>query len=300
MASRPTILRRQNEPSMHRLLRAMSASHARARRLDSISTALSLAIAGAGIVGTFVMPIANAVTAVGGLWALAYAMGLSRFTDAELKRAATIQEMFDVQLYGLPWNSILAGDPLRASEISGLSARYRGRDDMIENYYEIADSLRPPFDVLACQMMNLGWGARVRRRFARLILVFVGGWTVAGVVIGAVAHVTVAQLVLTWYIPSLAALMLGLDIHRRQSLVVNERQRVLQQLRSSLESLARKTHLVSDDEIQALARHVQDVIFLTRVSCPRVPDWFFFSRRPSDRVDFAADMHELQSLLARD
>lgn len=276
----------------------MSASHARARRLDGLTTGLSLAIAGAGVVGTFVVAVATPVNVIGALWALAYSTGAARWAGAELQRAATIQESLDVALFDLPWNSVLVGEPVGAPEISRLNARYRGRDDMIYNYYEIRD-FPPPYDVLACQMMNLGWGARVRRRFAQVLLTLVICWAGAGVLVGALTAVTVAHLLLTWYVPSLGGLMLGLDLIRRQYGVVNERNRVLQLLRTTAMASTQADHPHTDEHLRALARQVQDAIFLTRVSCPRVPDWFFFQRRKSDRLDFAADMDELGLVIAR-
>ncbi len=290
------VLRRQNDPAIHELIRAMSASHLRAQRLDDLSTALSVAVAAAGFAGAFITSAANAITAVGALWALAYSMGLATWTGAELRRAATIQEMLDVDLYGLEWNYVIADHPVGAAEISRLNARFTGRDDMVHDYYEIPD-FPNPYDVVACQMMNLGWGARVRLRFAYTILAALLAWAVAGAVIGVVTNATVAQLLLGLYVPSLGGLMLGLDMFGRQRDVVNERQRVLHYVRSYMTNVRSGGPARPDGRLHVLTRQVQDAIFLTRVSCPRVPNWFFLRFRDTDRRDFQADMKQLQSLI---
>jgi len=44
----------------------------------------------------------------------------------ETRRAATLQEMFDVGIFGLPWNSMAAGHPIEHHEVSRLARRYRG------------------------------------------------------------------------------------------------------------------------------------------------------------------------------
>jgi hypothetical protein len=283
---------------MHVLLRAMSASHGRAQRLDVASTALSVLVAASGLVATFVADVATPVTAIGALWALAYSTGLGTWTDAELRRAARIQEMFDIRLYGLGWNPVVAGEAVSAPEVSRLSSRFHGRDDMIRDYYEIPD-FPNPYDILACQMMNLGWGARVRLRFAYSILAVILAWSVACAVIGAIADLTVAKLLLELYVPSLGGLMLGLDMFRRQREVVEERERVLQHLRKRVAAAAREPRSIAvEDRLRSLARQVQDAIFLTRISCPRVPNWFFLRFRTTDRIDFVADMEELQSMIS--
>jgi hypothetical protein len=293
------IVRRQNDPPMHVLLRAMSASHVRAQRLDATTTVISILVAASGIVGTLVASAAMPITVVGGLWALAYSTGFASWTGSELSRAATIQEMFDARLFSLPWNAVVAGEEVHASEVSRLSKRYRGREDMIVDYYEIPRTLVRPYDVMACQMQNLGWGGRVRRRFAFTILVCLCIWCAAGIVVGGLAGVTVAQLVLSWYVPSLGGLMLGLDMFRKQYATVTERHRVLRLVQTAVASSAQQPILDVIDGLLVLARQVQDAIYLTRVSTPRVPDWFFLRFRASDRIDFQAAVDELEQVLWR-
>ena len=269
---------------------------------------MSVAVAALGPVGSFVESATGAVAVVGALWALVYSTGLATWTGRELERAAVLQEMFDSRLFGIPWNHVLAEEPLAASEISRLSKRYNGRSDMITNYYEIPDLPRP-FDVFACQQQNLGWGARVRRRYAYSVLTVVCGWCVLGVVIGGLANLTVGALVLSFYVPSLGALMLGLDIFRSQQEVATIRRRVLRQLRFAIVAYLRSSTPVGPDrrvtapdspaELLVLARQVQDALYLTRRRTPRVPDWYFLRFRLSDRTDFRAAMDELDRLLRR-
>ena len=313
MSSEPhsPILRLQNSPPMVALLHAMSVSHRRAQRLDALSTTVSIAVAALGPVGAFVESAAGAIAVVGALWALVYSTGLATWTGRELERAAVLQEMFDARLFAIPWNHVLAEEPLAASEISRLSKRYNGRSDMITNYYEIPDLPRP-FDIFACQQQNLGWGARVRRRYAYSVLTVVCGWCVLGVVIGGLANLTVGALVLSFYVPSLGALMLGLDIFRSQQEVATIRRRVLRQLRFAIVAYLREsgasvpvgpdrrvTAPTSPAELLVLARQVQDALYLTRRRTPRVPDWYFLRFRLSDRIDFRASMDELDRLLRR-
>lgn len=284
------------------LLQAVSVSHRRVQRLDAISMAVSIFAAVSGLVGTFVEPrVATPATIVGALWALAYSTGLATWTGNELKRAATLQEMFDVRLFSIPWNTVIAPEPLRPQEVSALSKRFRGREDMVSDYYEIPDLPRP-YDVLACQQQNLGWGSRIRRRYCYSILVAVCGWSLAGVTIGGLADLKVADVLLNWYVPSLGALMLGVDIFRAQREVADRRDHVLGILRARVAAAAAEARTQdstpsAEDNLVPLARQVQDVLFLTRQDAPRVPDWFFLRFRANDRMDFRAAMDELELML---
>ena len=290
---------RQNEPASMSLVRAMATSHARAQRLHGLRTLSALVLAAAGLVAAFESSIAMAVTMSGAAWAVAYSLGLASWSSTEVRRAAVLQEMLDVRLFKLPWNPIIAGEPLAAHEVSGLDRRFRGRPDLLRDYYEIPD-LPEPFDVLACQQQNLGWGARIRRRYARAVLAAICAWASAGVLIGVVAGLHVTQLLLRWYIPSLAVLLVGLETYRGQRDIARDREGALSQLRSRIEeAISSPSTAESATELRMLARQVQDLIFSTRCRQTRVPDLFFLRFRQDDSTDFRAAMAELGHLVAR-
>jgi hypothetical protein len=296
-----SILRHQNDPSMLALLRAMSASHARAQRLDSLCMYLSVLVAVSGLVAAFTTTTAatTSISLTGAVWASAYSAGFDSWAKRELRRAALLQEMFDVRLFRIQWNLVLAGEELGAQEVNWLDKRYRAREDTLRNYYEIPDLPRP-YDVLACQQQNLGWGARVRRRYAHTVLVIMFGWSVLGLAVGIIAGLTVVQLMLRWYVPSLGMFLLGLDTFRGQRDVAAERERLLTVLcaRVSFASAAEQRDSTGlTEELMLFARQVQDILFLSRLRVSRVPDWFFLRFHSSDRNDFQAAMNELVATL---
>jgi hypothetical protein len=270
----------------------MAVSHVRAQRLSGLSTWLSVLLAAAGLAAAFVPSLAVPVTVGGAVWALAYSAGLGSWQDSEARRAAHLQELLDVRLYQLGWNEILVGEQPAPHEVNRLSRRFHGREEALRDYYEIPD-LQYPYDVLACQAQNLGWGARVRRRYARAVMAAVLGWTAVGLVVGTVAHLSVFELILRWYIPSLAALLMGVDTFRCQREVAHERERVLSLLRARISS----SHSIGD--LTKLARQIQDVIFQSRLRYTRVPNWFFHRYQGSDRADFQAVMAEMRDVVAQ-
>ena len=288
------LLKRQNSSRMLFLLRAIAASHLRAQRLEGLRLGISALIAILGLVTTMVNSIATAVTVVGGLWALLHSIGLSAWAQREVQRAALLQEMFDTELYRLPWNTLLAGGRISPDEISKLARSYRGSDKALQDYYEIPQ-LRSPYDVLACQEQNLGWGARIRQRYAFAIFVVVVVWAAAGVVVGSLLQTTVSGIVLQFYVPSLGALMIGLETYRAQLATADTRARVLALVQERITtSLSRPE---AERELIALARQVQDVIFQTRISYTRVPNIFFDRYREKDSVDFHESMSELSRMV---
>ncbi|MCX5069461.1 S-4TM family putative pore-forming effector [Micromonospora lupini] len=294
--STQSLLQRQRRPEMMALLHAMSVCHGRAQRLDNLRMALSVAIGVAGAVVAFTSVSALAVTAVGALWAVVNAIGLGSWSAGQIRRAATLQEMFDVRLFELPWNAVAAGEPVGPEEVSRLDRAYRGDERYLRDYYEVPPLPRP-YDVLACQHQNLGWGARVRRRYAYTVLAGVALWTAVGVVFAVTADLTVADLLTQWFVPSLGALLLGVEIYRGQRDVAAERDRALVILQRRIAAAVHGDETRTDPTLLTLARQTQDLIFQSRRGQARVPDWFFRRFHAADRVDFQAAMTNLADLL---
>ncbi|WP_422738498.1 S-4TM family putative pore-forming effector [Micromonospora sp. WMMD729] len=290
------LLQRQRRPDMMALLHAMSVCHRRAQRLDNLRMALSVAIGVGGAAVAVTGVSAVGITAAGALWAVVNAIGLGTWSTGQIRRAATLQEMFDVRLFDLPWNTVAAGDPLGPEEVSRLDRAYRGDERYLRDYYEVPHLPRP-YDVLACQHQNLGWGARVRRRYAYTVLAGVALWAAVGVVFAVSAELTVADLLTQWFVPSLGVLLLGVEIYRGQRDVAAERHRALAILQRQIVAAVEGDETDTESRLLTLARQTQDLIFQSRRGQARVPDWFFRRFHAADRVDFQAAMVSLAELL---
>ena len=287
---------RQNQAALLHLLRAASTSHRRAQRLESIRLVVSILVAALGLIAAFSSVPAMPIATLGGLWGLAYASGLAAWNANELRRAALLQEMFDVELLQLPWNEVAAGPPVGAQDVSRLSRQCRNSDVDLQNYYVIAKVPRP-YDVLGCQMQNLGWAARVRGRYSRVLLMTVVTWSALGPVVGWLGRLTVPDLLLRWYIPSIGLALLALDAYRAERDAVRERERVLSLIEGRVRTAAHQPVSEVTEPLLTLARQVQDVIFRARSRYTRVPELFFRRYRARDRMDFEAAMINLEHLV---
>jgi hypothetical protein len=88
-----------------------------------------------------------------------------------------------------------------------------------------------------------------------------------------------------WFIPSLGLLLFCLDIYRGQLVITGERLRVLGLVHAVTED-ATAPALASAEAFTGFVRQVQDVLFQTRRSQPKMPTWFFQLFRNTDRADF--------------
>jgi len=265
----------------------------------------------AGAVITFSALSSIVVTVIGAVWAATYAVGLASWADGELRRAALLQEMFEVKYFDLPWNSALVGEPVRVEDVNRLSKNYKSKRQPASDWYGKPDSAEFPYphDALWKQEENLSWGGRIRHRYANTILGVVTVWTVGGGALGAAVGLTIGQIILRWFVPSLGGLLLGLDSFRQQRGVVSERERVCR-LAQNIHSLSdprfykasngRVADAATVTQLTVLARQLQDILFLTRCRAPRVPSRLFYLRYyQEDRKDYEAAKEERAELIRR-
>ncbi|MDX2547004.1 S-4TM family putative pore-forming effector [Streptomyces sp. WI04-05B] len=298
--SNTPIFERQNDPDLLILLKAASVSHRRAKRLASAHVSLSVLLAAVGVAGVFAPVLRTPGTLLGLVWALAYAAGARLWGRGEMRRAALLQEKFDVQLLGLPWNTVLAGGTAPpAEEVGRVARRYTASESRLHDYFFEATALSRPLDVFACQLQTLGWGARVRRRYATTVSCALALWTTAGVATGLARSMTVSELLLHWFVPSLGLLLLGLDTVAAQRDTAGAREHAQSVLLAAMrEHVSRGRPAADVPGLLQLARQGQDVLLQTRLGQVRVPDWFFRRFQTSDREDFVRAMRELDRTAA--
>lgn len=293
MAGSGRIATLQNDDGALILLRAIAVAHQRGQRAQEVSLTVSILVAGLGLLSRPVAGAASSAVVVGTAWAVLYATLVVPWSNRYLRVSATLQEMFDVALFNLPWNQVAVGDPLSEDDVSRLSRRFRRNADRLRDYYLVAD-VRAPYDVLFCMEQNLAWGPRVRRRFANAVVALAVVWSAAGIALAIGAGSTVGMLVTHWFVPSLGMLLLCLDIFRAQVSISRERTRVVELLRATIDNPAAPA-LANDQTFTLFARQVQDVLFQLRRRQPRVPTWFFWRFHDNDLTDFRFKMRALEA-----
>ncbi|NEC92171.1 S-4TM family putative pore-forming effector [Streptomyces sp. SID12501] len=296
MAAGEPLIRHAIESSEAFVLRAVTVVHARVQRVATFRTLISMAVAIAGVLAPVIHLSALPGTVVGVIWAFVYASLLQRYVDRKLQMAAVLQEMFYVQQFRMPWNAVVAGDPLRAEDVRQLVRQYRGSEQSLRDWYEMPN-LSYPFNVLVKEYQNLSWGQRIRRRYAYLAVFLTASWVSLGVILGAVGSFTLVDLVLRWFVPSLGLLMLGFETCREQFSIAAERNRLCQLVYSSCEAVIGGRSLGSTERLLVFARQVEDVLFLTRKKAPRVPRWFYERYYEVDREDFEEGMRQFKRLM---
>lgn len=277
-------------------VQAMSVSHRRVRILAGVRLLVSAIVAFVGAVVTLKSISTAWITIIGAIWACVNSVFLTLWAEAELLRAAKLQEQFELDMFKLSWNEVLAGSKVRSADRKALSDKFRGS---IDDDWNQMPAFPRPFDVLARQLENLAWGGRVHRRYAIFLAIVIASWGVAGVAVGGVEHFTVARIVTGWYIPALGALLFGLESARQQWAVAKERLRVGDFAEKGvLDAAGRLGEPTLNESLSTLSRQLQDVMFRTRSRAPRVPKIFFRLRSKLDEKNCRESTRNLRDALA--
>ena len=102
---------------MVRLQRAAAASHQRGQLIEAIRVDAAVALAPAGIVVTLIGHGRTTVSIIGAAWFVVSAFFLRRVASSTARQGALLQEMFDTELFYLPWRPTVAGDEVPEPDV---------------------------------------------------------------------------------------------------------------------------------------------------------------------------------------
>lgn len=203
------------------------------------------------------------------------------------KKAATIQEMYDCDLYGLAWNELKCGARLSREEVFRSGRYYIKRPkhkQLFTNWYTKKDYALPELVLaLMCQGENIGWDLSQRIILKR----FLWGILVTSFLIllayGLYSGVRLDNFL--YYIVFL------LPLFRHFILQLNENVRTLSRSEKVKSFIEKKLHELKDkpaaDELKLAenVRMIQDEIFNHRASSSPVPDFLHgWYRRLNEEV----------------
>jgi hypothetical protein len=268
----------QNTGESLELLRAFSWRYQMAKRWHFVRILGTLLLAAAAPVVTFWIPSAtDAVAALAGVWILVARVALSSAENRDLRRGAIIQELFDTRLFRLGWNASLVGVTPAPEDISDAASRVRD-DSSLRNWYASTGNARWPLDVLLCQRSSAAWGRRAHGAYAYTILGIGLAWLVAGVIMGVVAHLSLADYLVKIFLPSQPAFLDTADLFLSHLNRSHDKERLEHNIDELFATGAIDLSRVSAED----CRRIQDNAFQLRRDGPQVAEWFYRLRRGRD------------------
>jgi len=232
---------------------------------------------------------------VGVVTAVVSRLVLGRIESERIRRAATIQEQFDVGLFGVPWNGTLVGRKVSPELIYAADRAFTGDRRALKDWYADVSGVPSPLDVLLCQRSNLVWGWRLQRSYAWVFNVVTFGYLCVGLLLGIVTHQSLGEYIAALVAPSLPALIESIEIAREHTEVAAGKEKLAEEVNALWEAGLVNPAVVSHEA----CRRVQDYIFTKRSRGPQVPDWWYHLWRKRYEVDMRAAVDELRAQAAQ-
>lgn len=203
------------------------------------------------------------------------------------REGVAIQEQYDVDAFGLPWNKSLGGKALSPMDVEALAERFSGDPSSLADWYVAAEGAPPGAQVLLRQLENAWWGRRDHRRFAVFSTVSLVLSVGATILVGLGRDVSLATYVSSLIAPSLPWLLDLADLsvlHWRAAAARDD-------LESDLIACWNALGPEGPDVPLERLRENQDRIFIARRRFGRVPTWFYRLSSDSNEKAFrsAAD-----------
>lgn len=268
----PLIIERQNESNNIRCLAAQRQLYSKAKMLFALQIFLSTAV-------VIVLSIINSQYNIQWLIAI-YCVTITIFDLAYLndlmllykKRAATIQEIFDCQVLGITWNTLIEkvdNDVIyRYSEIYKKS---EGSFESLKNWYSLKiKNIDSEKAKLICQYSNCSYDKSLRDDFHKKFTFLAIVTAIFVIFCSSIQEVTVESLFVSILLPLLPIIILSIQKMKQNSSSIKSSEKVKQFASDPLEIIKNDTVNISN-----LSRELQNVIFQNRIDSPLIFDWFY-------------------------
>ena len=262
----------QNSETSLRLLAAQRQRYSTAKTLRSIRVYLSAIMAITVPVLSYKYPVTtNYLAVAGGVWLLLSTLVLKRTENSLIQTGAKIQEQFDTQLFGLPWNTVLVGHPVSKELVISAAENFTGDKEDLRNWYPDTSSMGLPMSILVCQRSNLVWDWRLTRSYGCLVGIVTAAIFVAGIVAAVITDQKLVDYLLKFLIPSSAILVAGIETFRDHLEIATKKQEKEQEVNRLWEQTKQRPESLTLDQ----CRQLQDYIFSLRSRQPLVSDWWY-------------------------
>lgn len=266
---------------------------AKAVHFGAITVSLLLALAGPFVLWLSAESGAWLGATAGG-WVFVSRVFLVPFRNRREVQGALVQEAFDVDIFELDWNPSIPL-PVAPEEVSRAAKRAAKKTAKKRNpwtdrdWYATKKEAPWPYSVFISQRSSVVWARRQHQWFGHVLKGTVFALVGIGILIAIVVfHATLAQYLTTILLPSLPAILDGLEEAHSHLEAAEARHRL---------ELATNEEIGSTTPNESRLRAFQDQLFSLRRKAPLVPEWFYKLRRQKLEEDMQQAQKELADRL---
>ena len=210
---------------------------------------------------------------------------LDRIQNDRKRTAAKMQEQFDCELFGLPWNEIRCSTAPETEMLNEAAERFlhKNKEPNHRDWYPTVVARLPlPLARLICQRAAVWWDMSQRRKYAGWLVAIVAALVVGVIAISFTADQRVRDMVLSVYVPIAPAVVWAVRECIRQMDAVSSLEKLKEKVeRIFAEAISGKLNF---DELNLLSRNIQDMIFDGRSRNPLFFDFIYNLLRPEHEL----------------
>jgi len=281
-----SIPERQNEPEFLKRMSAAIHLYTAAKRCAAVQAA-------ATVLAPLALSITSIVAPQVAVWSALYSLLIAILDPALFDRvqkhwkeqAATLQELFDCDLFELPWNALVCGERPSPELIHRAAERFSGTTP--KDWYPVAIRvLTMPFGRLICQRSSVSWDSELRRRYVLTLRILSGILGIAIVVIAFALNLPLQVFILSLLAPAVPIVQWMIKEAGLQQDSLDRLDRLSSFIDQTWEGVLKGE--INDDGSIAASRQIQDQLYLHRESNQPIQDWIYRLFRPSQEGEMQA------------
>lgn len=208
---------------------------------------------------------------------------------------AKTQELFDTELFSLPWNSVLIGSRPETEQLIHATKAYRRTNPKmigkVDWYPGAIERLDPRKARLVCQRTNLWWDKELRSKYGNGLVALMISTVVAVFLIALAGDRSTRDWVLLFYAP-VAPAVLWFAREMRKQLVARI---TLEKQLNAVDGIWKEALAgrMNDQQMDDVSRRVQDAIYSGRSRNPLIFEWINYLVRPKHQMSMNAKAEEM-------
>jgi hypothetical protein len=222
------------------------------------------------------------------------------------KKAASVQEGFDTEVFELEWPAWRAARPAPETVCAGVRDAERASRsievEQLEDWYPRAIGRVPhPLSVLVCQRFNIVYGLTLRTNVVRVLTAVLLIALAVPLLIAQASGWSIATLLIEGVLPALPIIRWAWrELNRHKKHAASQ-----ERLQQTIERVARDAArgALAESEVRLWLRRLQDEVFGLRTTDVPIFDWVYWllRKRAEPTLNAAAEAYvdELRALLPR-
>lgn len=221
---------------------------------------------------------------------------LKKIESKNRENAAKIQELFDIKLFGLEWNNVVAGNKPDMEMVYVNSEKYKKKNNtaaLFDWYPKGIESLDLMSAALVCQRSNIWWDVSLRKIYIKILFSALSFFAIFFAVVSIAKNLDI-QKILETILPILPLISILVSQIESQISTVSKMDSLKEKIESLINVIVENN--CTQIDVEGQIRSIQDAIFLHRESCFSLPNWLYglFMKKYEKQMEYNADTHILK------